>query len=92
MIEEVLRGADRPLSLNQIKFLLPRAVMHATLREALEHYKRLGCVTEGSKGVMWTAGRVQPVREGQGLDLGSLPTFTDEDAKASLRHDKYLYG
>jgi len=28
--------------------------MHATLREAIEHYKRLGCVAEGSKGVMWT--------------------------------------
>jgi hypothetical protein len=28
--------------------------MHATLREALEHYKRLGCVSEGSKGVLWT--------------------------------------
>jgi hypothetical protein len=28
--------------------------MHATLREAIEHYKRLGCVSEGSKGVLWT--------------------------------------
>lgn len=28
--------------------------MHATLRDAIEHYKRLGCVTEDSKGVMWT--------------------------------------
>jgi len=54
MVETVLRKADGPLSLNRIKELLPRKVVHATLREAIDHYKRLGCVTEGSKGVMWT--------------------------------------
>ena len=54
MVESVLRKVDEPLSLNRIKTILPRKVMHATLREALEHYKRLGCVSEGSKGVMWT--------------------------------------
>lgn len=54
MIESVLRKYDEPLSLNRIKALLPRKTMHATLREAIEHYRRLGCVTEGSKGVMWT--------------------------------------
>jgi len=50
----VLRNSDAPLSLNKIKSLLPRKVMHSTLREAIEHYRRLGCVTEGSKGVLWT--------------------------------------
>jgi hypothetical protein len=54
MVESVLRRSDEPLSLNRIKFLLPREVMHATLRQAIEHYKRLGCVSEGSKGVLWT--------------------------------------
>lgn len=54
MVESVLRKVDEPISLNRIKSLLPRKVMHATLRDAIEHYKRLGCVTEGSKGVMWT--------------------------------------
>jgi len=54
MVETVLRRSDEPLSLNRIKGLLPRKVMHRTLREAIEHYKRLGCVTEGSKGVLWT--------------------------------------
>jgi len=54
MVECVLRKSDEPLSLNRIKGLLPRKMMHAPLREAIEHYKRLGCVTEGSKGVMWT--------------------------------------
>ena len=59
MVESVLRRLDEPLSLNRIKALLPRKMMHAPLREAIEHYKRLGCVTEGSKGVMWTL-NVQP--------------------------------
>ena len=54
MLEIVLRKADCPLSLNQIKARLPTKVMHQTLRAAIDHYKRLGCVTEGSKGVMWT--------------------------------------
>lgn len=54
MVESVLRKHDEPLSLNRIKGLLPRKVMHETLREAIDHYKRLGCVTEGSKGVLWT--------------------------------------
>jgi hypothetical protein len=53
MIERVLRKSEVPLSLNKIKAMLPRKVMHATLRDAIEHYKRLGCVVEGSKGVMW---------------------------------------
>ncbi|MFA5896704.1 MAG: hypothetical protein WC985_07350 [Thermoplasmata archaeon] len=54
MIETVLRKSEEPLSLNRIKALLPRKVMHPVLREAIEHYKRLGCVAEGSKGVLWT--------------------------------------
>ncbi len=54
MVESVLRKHDEPLSLNRIKALLPRKVMHPTLRQAIDHYKRLGCLTEGSRGVMWT--------------------------------------
>jgi hypothetical protein len=53
MVERLLRKSDVPLSLNKIKLRLPRKVAHRTLREAIEHYKRLGCVVEGSKGVMW---------------------------------------
>src|SRR5439155_15938704 len=54
MVESILRKFDEPLSLNRIKGLLPRKMMHAPLRQAIDHYKRLGCVSEGSKGVMWT--------------------------------------
>ena len=54
MIEMVLRKSHAPLSLNKIEELLPRKVMHSAVRAAIEHYKRLSLVTEGSKGVMWT--------------------------------------
>src|SRR5437660_12793138 len=53
MVESVLRKFDEPLSLNRVKRLLPRKIMHAAIREAIVHYKRLGCVAEGSKGGMW---------------------------------------
>jgi hypothetical protein len=53
MIERLLRKSDVPVSLNWIKAHLPSQVAHAPLRAAIEHYKRLGCVVEGSKGVMW---------------------------------------
>ena len=91
MVEEVLRRSAIPLRLAEIKARLPRKVAHATLREAIEHYKRLGCVSEGSKGVRWTRetspGDILPA-----MDLTTLPAFRDKDPDASLRHDEYLYG
>ncbi|TMA04052.1 MAG: hypothetical protein E6J93_08480 [Methanobacteriota archaeon] len=32
------------------------------------------------------------LRESGRLDLRSLPVFEDEDPRASVRHDRYLYG
>lgn len=54
MVERVLTSSHEPLSLGRIKALLPRKVMHSTPREAIEHYKRLGCATEGFEGDIWT--------------------------------------
>jgi len=34
---------------------------------------------------------IRPRERGR-LDLESLPTFEDEDPRASVRHDRYLYG
>ncbi|MEE9490019.1 MAG: hypothetical protein V3V91_06225 [Thermoplasmata archaeon] len=31
-----------------------KAVRHGTVRQAIEEFKRLGFVVEGSKGVLWT--------------------------------------
>lgn len=92
MVEQVLRGSHRPLRLTEVKDRLPRKVAHATLREAIEHYKRLGCVAEDSKGVMWTRAESPADVRPPAMDLNTLPGFRDEDPDASLRHDEYLYG
>lgn len=53
-IERILRAADGPLSLNEIKRRLPaKAVRHAMVRQAVDEFKRLGFVVEGAKGVVW---------------------------------------
>jgi len=92
MIEQVLEGSPKPLRLNEIKARLPRKVAHPTLREAIEHYKRLGCVTEGSKGVMWTRGESVAHLLRPAMDLKTLPGLRDDDPEASVHHDEYLYG
>ena len=53
-VETILRRSASPLTLKRISALLPRKVEDRILRAAIEHYKRLACVTEGAKGVMWT--------------------------------------
>ncbi len=35
---------------------------------------------------------VTPMTTGGVLDLERLPTFRDSDPRASVRHDRYLYG
>ncbi len=35
---------------------------------------------------------VKRVPTGDTIDLARLPTFKDEDPRASVRHDRYLYG
>ena len=52
-VERLLRESDVPLSFASIERRLARKVAPRALRDALEHYKRLGWVVEGSKGVMW---------------------------------------
>lgn len=54
-IERILRKAEEPLSLNEIKRRMrAKAVRHGMVRQAIEEFKRLGFVVEGSKGVLWT--------------------------------------
>ena len=36
--------------------------------------------------------RIVRVAKGRGLDLTTLPTIEDPDPKASVDHDRYLYG
>jgi hypothetical protein len=91
MVEQVLRGSSRPLRLIEIKARLPRKIAHPKLREALEHYKRLGCVAEGPKGVLWTRVDSPADPRPPAMDLSTLPAFRDEDPDASLRHDECLH-
>lgn len=54
-IERILREAEEPLSLNEIKRRMSaKAVRHSTVREVINEFKRLGFVAEGSKGVVWS--------------------------------------
>jgi len=53
-VERILRDADGPVSLNEIKRRMrARAVRHAVVRQTVDEFKRLGFVVEGSKGVVW---------------------------------------
>lgn len=54
-IEGILRRAEGPLSLNEIKRRMKaRAVRHDMVRTTVDEFIRLGLVSEGSKGVVWT--------------------------------------
>ncbi|MFH1821608.1 MAG: hypothetical protein ABH852_04110 [Methanobacteriota archaeon] len=53
-IECILREAEEPLSLNEIKRRMSaKAVRHKAVRQVINEFCRLGFVTEGSKGVVW---------------------------------------
>ncbi len=53
-VEAILRKADGPLSLNEIKRRMrAKSVQHQAVRLAVDHLERLGVVGTGSKGVIW---------------------------------------
>jgi len=69
-IERILRGADGPLSLNEIKRRMSaRAVRHSMVRQAVDEFRRLGFVVEGSKGVVWVLNLSPEIWEGKWRDL-----------------------
>jgi hypothetical protein len=69
-IERILRGADGPLSLNEIKRRMSaRAVRHSMVRQAVDEFRRLGFVVEGSKGVIWVLNPSLEIWEGKWRDL-----------------------
>jgi len=53
-LETILRRSESPMKVSRIKERFPRTVAARALRDAIDHYRRLGFVSEGSKGVMWT--------------------------------------
>ena len=69
-IERILRGADGPLSLNEIKRRMSaKAVRHSMVRQAVDEFRRLGFVVEGSKGVVWVLNPSPEIWEGKWRDL-----------------------
>lgn len=53
-IEEALKGANTPLSRNQILTKLPTKVMRSTLNVALDYMEKRGLLLETKKGFIWT--------------------------------------
>lgn len=54
MVEKVLQDhQDQPLKLPELKRLLPKQVMHETLKVVLEYLWRSGKIIYGPKGVQW---------------------------------------
>jgi len=69
-IERILRGADGPLSLNEIKRRMSaKAVRHSMVRQAVDEFRRLGFVVEGSKGVVWVLNPSPEIWGGKWQDL-----------------------
>jgi len=53
-IECILREAEEPISLNEIKRRMSaKAIRHQTVRQVINEFRRLGFVVEGSKGIIW---------------------------------------
>ncbi|HLD56860.1 MAG TPA: hypothetical protein VJA47_01045 [archaeon] len=53
MIEDVLKNADKQLTVAELKRELPRKVMHNTLLQVLDYLQISGKILFTSKGVIW---------------------------------------
>jgi len=69
-VERILRDADGPLSLNEVKRRMSaKAIRHSMVRQAVDEFKRLGFVVEGSKGVVWVLNLSPKVWAGKWREL-----------------------
>lgn len=53
MVEHVLRQANEPIKLAELKVLLPRKIMHQTLLHILDYLQASGKIVIGTKGILW---------------------------------------
>jgi len=53
-VENVLKGADEPISKNEIMRRLPKKIMRQTLNAIIDYLEESGKVLNGEKGVLWT--------------------------------------
>ena len=69
MIEGVLRNAKQILKVAELKRVLPRQVMHATLLQVLDYLQESGKILITTKGVLWI---YRPPAELEKLKQGGL--------------------
>ena len=53
MVEETLKNSGELVTLAELKRLLPRKVMHATLLTVLDYLQLSGKIVIGVKGILW---------------------------------------
>ena len=71
MVEEVLKNADKQLTVADLKKELPRKVMHNTLLQILDYLQLSGKILFTSKGIIWIYEDRQKLEEliGKGLEV-----------------------
>lgn len=55
IVEDVLRKADGPVSLEELKRCLPKKIMDQSLRIIIAYLESKGSIVIGSKGISWIA-------------------------------------
>ena len=53
MVEDTLRNANKPMTREQLKKILPTQVMHQTLNVVLKYLEESGKILDGRKGIVW---------------------------------------
>ena len=71
MVEEVLKKADKQLTVAELKKELPRKVMHNTLLQILDYLQISGKILFTTKGIIWIYEDRQKLEEliGKGLEV-----------------------
>ncbi len=54
MVEQTLKNSKEVIKIADLKRMLPRKVMHATLLEILDYLQESGKILITTKGVVWT--------------------------------------
>ncbi len=53
MVEDTLKKANKPMTREQLKKVLPTQVMHQTLNVVLKYLEESGKILDGRKGIVW---------------------------------------
>ena len=53
MVEESIRKSRQAIKISELKRILPKKVMHATLLKILDYLQLSGKILIGTKGIVW---------------------------------------